>query len=59
MLPHEVVLCTATQPALRRKDGFRKGFDIDDSRELACSRESVERILNHIERGFAIAAARN
>lgn len=30
-----VVLCTATQPALRRIDGFGRGFDIDDTRELA------------------------
>jgi len=30
-----VVLCTATQPALRRQDGFNRGFDLDDSRELA------------------------
>ena len=31
----------------------------DDICGTARSRESVERILNHIERGFAIAAARN
>jgi CRISPR-associated endonuclease/helicase Cas3 len=30
-----VVLCTATQPALRVKDGFPNGFAIDASRELA------------------------
>lgn len=30
-----VVLCTATQPALRQKDGFKGGFDLDDTRELA------------------------
>lgn len=30
-----VVLCTATQPALRLMDGFKGGFDIDDTRELA------------------------
>ncbi|MGE3282053.1 MAG: CRISPR-associated endonuclease Cas3'' [Alphaproteobacteria bacterium] len=30
-----VVLCTATQPALRVIDGFPNGFAIDDSRELA------------------------
>jgi CRISPR-associated endonuclease/helicase Cas3 len=29
------VLCTATQPALRQKDGFKNGFSIDDTRELA------------------------
>ena len=30
-----------------------------DTRDSARARESVERILTHIERGFAIAAARN
>lgn len=30
-----IVLCTATQPALRVKDGFAGGFAIDDDRELA------------------------
>jgi len=30
-----VVLCTATQPALRKQDGFPDGFDIPDERELA------------------------
>jgi CRISPR-associated endonuclease/helicase Cas3 len=30
-----IVLCTATQPALLAKDGFRNGFAIDDGRELA------------------------
>lgn len=30
-----VVLCTATQPALREKDGFTRGFQIGDDRELA------------------------
>ena len=30
-----VVLCSATQPALRLEDGFEKGFDIDDDREIA------------------------
>jgi CRISPR-associated endonuclease/helicase Cas3 len=30
-----VVLCTATQPALRRQDGFENGFDIGSERELA------------------------
>ena len=29
------VLCTATQPALRQQDGFKNGFAIDDTRELA------------------------
>jgi CRISPR-associated endonuclease/helicase Cas3 len=30
-----VVLCTATQPALRKQDGFCGGFNIPDQRELA------------------------
>ncbi|MGH7115744.1 MAG: CRISPR-associated endonuclease Cas3'' [Stellaceae bacterium] len=30
-----VVLCTATQPALRQQDGFEHGFPIDHTRELA------------------------
>jgi CRISPR-associated endonuclease/helicase Cas3 len=30
-----VVLCTATQPALREKDGFVGGFAIDEDREIA------------------------
>jgi CRISPR-associated endonuclease/helicase Cas3 len=30
-----VVLCTATQPALRAMDGFPGGFEINDSHELA------------------------
>ena len=30
-----VVLCTATQPALRAQDGFPKGLEISEARELA------------------------
>ena len=30
-----IVLCTATQPALRTQDGFTSGLDIPDDRELA------------------------
>lgn len=30
-----VVLCTATQPALREVDGFKRGLKLDDARELA------------------------
>lgn len=30
-----VVLCTATQPALRMQDGFKQGLDIPDDREIA------------------------
>jgi hypothetical protein len=31
----------------------------DDSRDVVRARPSVERILAHIEKGFALAAARN
>jgi hypothetical protein len=31
----------------------------DDSLDIARARPSVERILTHIEKGFALAAARN
>jgi hypothetical protein len=31
----------------------------DDTHEIARARPSVERILEHIEKGFTIAAARN
>lgn len=39
----------------------REWFELqgDESWEIARARESVERILGHIEQGFAIAAARN
>jgi CRISPR-associated endonuclease/helicase Cas3 len=59
-----VVLCTATQPALREKDCFKGGFKIDDDRELApdpralyteLRRVSVE-ILAEITTDTAIAA---
>lgn len=35
------------------------GLQSGDTRDTARARESVERILDHIERGFTIAAARN
>lgn len=56
-----VVLCTATQPALRVCDGFRDenravkavaqkvGFDIDDSRELAPEPERLYAGLKRVE----------
>ena len=31
----------------------------DDSREVERARETIERILSNIEKGFALAAARN
>lgn len=44
-----VVLCTATQPALRVKDGFTNGgFAIDDARELAPDPEDLYRRLKRV-----------
>ena len=44
-----VVLCTATQPALRVKDGFEKGgFTIDDTRELAPDPRDLYRRLKRV-----------
>lgn len=46
-----VVLCTATQPALRQVDGFSKelgGFDIDDSRELAPEPKALYAALKRV-----------
>jgi len=40
-----VVLCTATQPALRVKDGFVGGLEIDDDRELAPDPPALYRAL--------------
>lgn len=34
-------------------------LETDDTREVARARPIVERILTHIEKGFAIAASRN
>ncbi|WP_225766503.1 CRISPR-associated endonuclease Cas3'' [Inquilinus sp. Marseille-Q2685] len=44
-----IVLCTATQPALRVKDGFEKGgFAIDDTRELAPDPQDLYRRLKRV-----------
>ncbi len=43
-----VVLCTATQPALRVMDGFPNGFAIDDSRELAPDPKSLYARLKRV-----------
>jgi CRISPR-associated endonuclease/helicase Cas3 len=46
-----VVLCTATQPALRVIDGFEKkkgGFAIDDTRELAPDPQDLYRKLKRV-----------
>lgn len=50
-----VVLCTATQPALRVRDGFDGGFEMDDSRELAPDPKSLYGELNR----FSIDWKRN
>lgn len=44
-----IVLCTATQPALREKDGFAGGFRIDDDRELAPDPKRLYRALKRVE----------
>lgn len=43
-----VVLCTATQPALKRRDGFEGGLDIPDDRELAPNPEGLYRQLKRV-----------
>ena len=44
-----IVLCTATQPALRTVDGFGGGFTIDDGRELAPEPRRLYAALNRFE----------
>ncbi len=44
-----IVLCTATQPALRKIDGFRNGFEIDDARELAPAPKRLYAALKRVE----------
>lgn len=44
-----VVLCTATQPALRKQDGFQNGLDVPPSRELAPEPERLYRALKRVE----------
>ncbi len=43
-----VVLCTATQPALRRVDGFADGLPVDDARELAPDPPRLARTLRRV-----------
>ena len=43
-----VVLCTATQPALRVKDGFTGGFDIGEEREIAPDPEALYAALKRV-----------
>lgn len=44
-----VLLCTATQPALREMDGFEGGFAIDDDRELAPDPQRLYAELKRVE----------
>lgn len=48
-----LVLCTATQPALRVCDGFLGGFDIDERRELAPSPKDLARRMRRVRLDFA------
>ncbi len=43
-----VVLCTATQPALRVQDGFPNGLDIPDERELAPDPPNLYQVLKRV-----------
>jgi CRISPR-associated endonuclease/helicase Cas3 len=44
-----VVLCTATQPALRQMDGFKGGFNLDDTRELAPDPKGLYACLKRVK----------
>ena len=44
-----VVLCTATQPALREVDGFKGGFKIGEDRELAPDPRGLFEILKRVD----------
>lgn len=44
-----VVLCTATQPALKKQDGFDRGLDIPAERELAPDPPALFRALKRVE----------
>ncbi|MBS7811800.1 CRISPR-associated helicase Cas3' [Roseococcus pinisoli] len=44
-----IVLCTATQPALREKDGFPGGFPIGEERELAPEPKALFAELKRVE----------
>ena len=48
-----VVLCTATQPALKRQDGFTGGLDIPEDRELATNPEELYRSLRRVKVEYA------
>ena len=43
-----VVLCTATQPALREQDGFERGFDIPADREIAPAPQALYEALQRV-----------
>ncbi|QIG81904.1 CRISPR-associated endonuclease Cas3'' [Sphingosinithalassobacter tenebrarum] len=55
------VLCTATQPALRRQDGALPkgvaGLDIDDERELAPDPKALYGVLKRVEIEWPVAGA--
>jgi len=48
-----LVLCTATQPALRVQDGFPGGFEIDDRRELAPDPQALASRMRRVTLLFA------
>ncbi|MEQ1780864.1 MAG: CRISPR-associated endonuclease Cas3'' [Hyphomonadaceae bacterium] len=43
-----IVLCTATQPALRKIDGFKDGLDVDEARELAPDPRGLYQALKRV-----------
>ncbi|HEY4252163.1 MAG TPA: CRISPR-associated endonuclease Cas3'' [Roseomonas sp.] len=43
-----IVLCTATQPALRVMDGFKGGFDIGEDREIAPDPQALYAALKRV-----------
>lgn len=53
------LLDIAVEFGLQRLRNEWAELQTDDTREVARAREPVERILNNIEKGFALAAARN
>lgn len=48
-----VVLCTATQPALKRQDSFTGGLDIPEDRELAPNPQELYRSLRRVKVEYA------
>jgi len=54
-----LLLDIALQFGLERLRSEWKELQEDETREIMRARAPVERILEHIEKGFALAAARN